>query len=112
MHLNLVMVNQGNGQGQSIHRGSQQILQTEELVGCIAVLIVGKNKVSMIHSDSNWALGKGAVSFVDGIKLLGLEPAEKYLIGLIGGSSVESLKLKYDELKKSATSRKPPSHLP
>lgn len=100
MELSLIEVGQGNGNGLAIDKNSDSVLRTTDLVGCIAVLIVGKNECFMIHSDSNTKDGKGGISLIDGIKSLGLNTGESYDIGLIGGSSEESFDIKYKEVQK------------
>ncbi|WP_133127799.1 hypothetical protein [Legionella nagasakiensis] len=84
-------VEQGNGHGKSIEHGSEDILYTSDLVGCIAVLIVDEENCYFIHSDSNLANGKGSVSLKDALQELGLSKNRHYRIGLIGGESEDAL---------------------
>lgn len=100
MELNVVKVEQGNGKGQYIDKDSDAVLRTTDLVGCIAVLIVGKERCCMIHSDVNNTHGIGAISLGDGIKLVVTDLNEHYEIGLIGGASPESLNAKYKEIQR------------
>lgn len=100
MILHVVSVEQGNNNGQSIMKGSNCVLKTTDLIGCIAVLITGNKMCYMIHSDTNGSTGKGNTTLIEGIRSLKLDEQEPYEIGLIGGSSLQSLKLKYHEIKK------------
>lgn len=102
MELELVEVLQGNSNGCAIERsaGSDVVLRTTDLVGCIAVLISGVEKQYLIHSDSNNASGKGYIAFVTGVARLVTSRNENYKVGLYGGESVESLQKKFADLKK------------
>lgn len=94
--LDKIEVLQGNGNGKTINLGSNQVLNTTDLVGCIAVLIVDKKnkKCHMIHSDVNGSQGIGGISLEDGIKKLGLSKNNNYEIGLLGGMNPAALENK------------------
>ncbi len=100
MRYTLFTVEQGNGNGQSIDKNSDSLLRTSDLIGCIAVIIIGETKCSLVHSDSNYMGGIGCISLAHGIKLLNIKMNEYYEIILAGGSSLISLNNKYKEIKK------------
>lgn len=91
MKLKLVEVYQGNGKGQLIAAGSQRVLKTSDMVGCIAVCLCGKDTLYMIHSDSNNASGVGKTSLEAGLKALVLDTMVDYKMFLFGGETQASL---------------------
>lgn len=101
MKRQLVIVEQGNGNGQFIDKNSDSVLKTTDLVGCVAILIEAKNHCYMIHSDSNTNGGIGSLSLVKGINALGLDKKAHYKIGLIGGTTKAGLNIKYIEIQKA-----------
>jgi len=95
-----VRVEQGNDNGKSIPVGSTDVLYTENLVTCVAILLVTDTHCFMIHSDSNEANGKGLTSLEQGIRNLGLDKDDICQVGLMGGESEQALLQKKNFLLK------------
>lgn len=97
-----VAVLQGNGKGKSIYTYEQSILYTQELTPCTAILIIGKNKNYLIHSDANDFNGVGKVNLQYGIERLIYsfqERQEVYKLAFIGGS-IASIQKKQEIINK------------
>jgi hypothetical protein len=57
---------QGNNKGRCIKSNSKPVLETTELDTCIAVSIIQRSRVYMIHSDASDNNGAGKTSLIDG----------------------------------------------
>lgn len=101
--LNSIFVSQGNGNGLSIdrHPKSNNVLYTQDLVNCIAVMVIDDEKCVMIHCDtidptgasgkvdSKSVSGEESISLKDALTKFGFTKESKNCtVGIVGGQSL------------------------
>lgn len=107
--LNSIFVSQGNANGLSIDRNpkSNNVLYTQNLVNCIAVMVIDDEKCVMIHCDTvdpTGASGKVDPKSVSDEKLISLKDAltkfgftkesKNCTVGIVGGQSLSESQYK------------------
>lgn len=98
--LNSIFVPQGNGHGVSIDLNpeSNEVLYTEDLVNCIAVMVVDDKKCVMIHCDtvdSKGVSGKDNISLKVALEKFGFTSESKNCtVGIAGGQTLSESQIK------------------